>query len=95
MQTYFMFGKYSKEALKNISSDRTRKAFNMIQEHGGRVKSAYALLGDQDLVFIVNLPDAASATMISIKLANMTGIAFTTSQAISVEDFDKQFNHKK
>lgn len=89
MTTFFMFGKYSQEALKKISPERTRKAINTIQKFGGRVKSVYALLGNSDLVFIVNLPGPAQATMVSIALAKLTGIAFTTETAIPVEEFDK------
>ena len=91
METFFLFGKYSKEALDTISSDRTRKAINTIQKLGGRVKSAYALLGDRDLVFIVNLPNAKQATLASIALTKQTGIAFTTSPAIPIEQFDNLF----
>ena len=91
METFFLFGKYSKEALDKISSDRTRKAINTIQKLGGRVKSAYALLGDRDLVFIVNLPNAKQATLASIALTKQTGIVFTTSPAIPIEQFDNLF----
>ena len=91
MTTFFMFGKYSAESVRKISADRTRKAINAIQKLGGRVKSAYALLGDNDLVFIVNLPSAKHATLASIELTKMTGISFKTSTAIPVEEFDKLF----
>ena len=89
MTTFFMFGKYSTEALKKISPERTRKAINTIQKFGGRVKSVYALLGNSDLVFIVNLAGPAQATMVSIALSKLTGIAFTTETAIPVDEFDK------
>ncbi len=88
MTTFFMFGKYSQEALKKISADRTRKAVHQIQKLGGTVKSVYALLGENDLVFIVNLPSAAQATIASIALARLTGISFKTSTAIPVNEFD-------
>ena len=95
MSTFFMFGKYTKESLNSISSDRTRKAVNTIQKLGGRVKSVYALLGNNDLVFIVNLPGAGQATMASIALTKMTGISFTTSPAIPIEEFDQLVNQYK
>lgn len=88
METFLMFGKYSTQALSKISSERTRKAMNTIQKAGGRVKSVYALLGENDLVFIVNFPGAAQATLASIELHKLTGIAFTTSLAIPVDQFD-------
>ena len=87
--TFFMFGKYSQESIKKISSDRTRKAIHTIQKFGGHVKSVYALLGDNDLVFIISLPGAAQASMVSIALTKLTGISFKTSPAIPVEEFDK------
>ena len=89
MTTFFMFGKYSSDSLKKISSDRTRKAVSTIQKFGGRVKSVYALLGGHDLVFIVNLPSAAQATMVSIALTKITGISFSTETAIPIEQFDE------
>ena len=89
MTTFFLFGKYSFEALKKISPERTRKATGMIQKFGGRVKSVYALLGNNDLVFIVSLPDAAQATMVSIALTKLTGISFTTCTAIPIDQFDE------
>ena len=92
METFFLFGKYSAEALKKISPERTRKAISAIQKLGGRVKSVYALLGHSDLVFIVSLPSAAQATLASITLTKMTGISFTTSTAIPVDQFDKLLN---
>ena len=89
MTTFFMFGKYSEQALKKISAERTRKAIAVIQKYGGRVKSVYALLGANDLVFIVSLPSAAQATLVSLALAKLTGISFTTSPAIPVDEFDR------
>ena len=95
METFFMFGKYTTQAINKISTDRTRKAIGMIQKLGGRVKAAYALLGANDLVIIVSLPGAAQATMASIALAKMTGISFTTSPAIPVDQFDSLINKYK
>ena len=95
MQTFFMFGKYSPEALKKISTERTRKAYDVIQKYGGRVKSIHALLGQSDLVFIVHLPSATQATLVSIALTKLTGIGFSTSIAIPVEEFDAMFNKYK
>lgn len=92
MTTFFLFGKYSADALKKISAERTRKAINTVQRLGGRVKSVYALLGGHDLVFIVNLPSAAQATLVSIELTKLTGISFTTETAIPVDEFDQLVN---
>jgi uncharacterized protein with GYD domain len=89
MATFIMMGKYTSESLKGISSGRTEQAVNLIQKCGGEVKSIYALLGKHDLIAIVDYPGVEQAMKASIALSKLTGIAFTTSQAISVEEFDK------
>ena len=55
MSMFFMFGKYTTEALKGISSARTEKVVELIKKQGGEVKSMYTVLGEHDLVFIVDL----------------------------------------
>ncbi len=89
MATFFMFGKYSSEALKGISDERTKNAVSAIEKCGGKVKSMYALLGEYDLVLIVELPGTKEAVKASLGLNKLTGISFSTSPAITVEDFDK------
>lgn len=89
MTTYFMFGKYSLEAVKAISAKRTDKTMAVIKQHGGEFKSGYALLGDIDLVLIVDLPDTERAMQTSAALSKLLGISFRTAPAVSVAEFDK------
>jgi uncharacterized protein with GYD domain len=89
MGTFFMFGKYSSEAMKGMSAQRTDKANALIKELGGKAISAYALLGEQDLVLIVDFPGIEEAMKASIALSKLTGVSFTTLPAVSVEEFDK------
>ena len=89
MATYFMFGKYSLEAVKGISAKRTDDAIALIKQNGGELKAGYALLGDVDLVLIVDLPDTERAMKTSAALAKLLGISFQTAPAVSMADFDK------
>jgi uncharacterized protein with GYD domain len=89
MPIFLMFGKYSSEALKGISPERTNRAVELIRKNGGRVVSMYAVLGEHDLVFTLDFPDAEKALATSIALSKMTGISFTTSPVVEVEKFDK------
>jgi uncharacterized protein with GYD domain len=89
MATYVMFGKYSTEGMKGISAKRSKEATALIKKHGGELKTAYALLGGIDLLMIVDLPDTARAMATSTALAKLTGIAFTTSPAVTIEEFDE------
>lgn len=78
-----------KEALREISAERTQKAGNLIKKFGGEVTSMYALLGEQDLLFVANFSGIEQAMKASVALSKLTGISFTTSPAVTVEEFDK------
>jgi uncharacterized protein with GYD domain len=89
MAIFMMFGKYSSEALKGISSGRTEQAVESIQNHGGKIISMYAVLGEHDLVFTLDFPDTEKALAASVALNKLTGISFTTSPVVEVEKFDR------
>jgi uncharacterized protein with GYD domain len=84
-----MFGKYSTEAVKNISSDRTKKAREAIEANAGNIISMYAVMGEHDLVFTIDFPDPNNAVAASVALHKLTGIHFSTSPVVDVEKFDK------
>jgi uncharacterized protein with GYD domain len=89
MATFFMFGKYSKNALEKVSVDRTRQAHQVVGDLGGQIKAIYALLGEYDLVMIVELPRMAEAMQASMTLKRLTDISFFTTAAMPVEEFDQ------
>ena len=89
MATYFLFGSYSEDAVKRISAKRTQRAASVIQQYGGTLQSGYALLGEDDLVLIVDLPGTEQAMKVSVALTKLTGISFTTVPAVPVDTFDK------
>ena len=89
MATFVMLGKYSQKSVKDISAKRTEKATQLIEQNGGKVVSGYALLGEYDLVLILELPDSDQAMKTSVALSKMLGISFVSAPAVSMEDFDK------
>ena len=89
MPIYMMFGKYSNEALRGISPERTEQAVQLIEANGGKVVSMYAVMGEHDLVFTLDFPESESAFATSVALQKLTGITFTTSPVVEVEMFDK------
>ena len=89
MTTYFLFGRYTRDALDGINSKRTERADAIIQGFGGKLKSVYALLGEHDIVIIADLPGVHEAIHASVEISRETGISFTTSAAIPVVDFDR------
>ena len=88
MFTFFMFGKYSSESVKHISAGRTKEAQRMIEQLGGKVKEIYALLGEYDLVMIVQFPNMTDAMKAAVAIGRATGISFATTAALPVEEFD-------
>ena len=90
MPTFMMFGKYSAQGLKGISPARTEETKAIIKEHGGEFLAGYAVAGGIDIVLIVELPDNARAMAVSAALTKSTGVAFTTTPAVTLEEFDKE-----
>jgi uncharacterized protein with GYD domain len=95
MSIFMMFGKYTTDAVKGVSSERTEKAVEIIKNHGGDIKSMYAVLGIHDLVFTIDFPDADQAMATSVALHKITGIHFITSPVVEVEKFDKLIGEAK
>lgn len=89
MATFFMFGKYTGQALDTMSAERTEKAVEEIKKLGGEINAMHALLGEYDLLFCVTLPGIGEAMKASVALNRLTGISFTTCPAVTVESFDR------
>ena len=89
MSIFLMFGKYSAEAARGISAARTDQARERIRENSGKIISMYAVMGEHDLVFTVDFPDAEKALAASLALFKLTGIHFSTSPVVEVEVFDR------
>ena len=89
MATFVMFGTYSPEAMRAVSSKRSDEAEAVIKKHGGELKAVYALLGEVDLVVIVDLPDTERAMQTSAALTKLLGVSFRTAPAVSIEIFDR------
>ena len=89
MTTYLMFGKYSQESIKGISSKRTGEAHKLVTENGGEIIAQYTLLGEKDLLFIINFPSIEEVIKTSVALNKLTGISFNSIPAITIEQFDK------
>lgn len=89
MPTYVMFGKYTPDSMEDISAQRTQDATKVIGDAGGKIVSGYALLGETDLVLIAEFPGNEQAMKASVGLARLLEISFTTSPAVSIEEFDQ------
>lgn len=89
MATFIMLGKYSAQGLKSASAVRTRKAEHLVAKMRGRIINIYALMGEYDLLLLIDLPGMSDAITLSAGLTKLTGVSFVTSPAMPVKEFDK------
>lgn len=89
MATYLLFGSYTPDSMRSVSASRTEEALALIKKYGGEFKVGYALLGEVDLVVVLDLPDTERAMQTSAALTKLLGVSFRTAPAVSIEAFDK------
>jgi len=89
MTTFVVLGRYTHASIKDISAERTAAANEVVKGLGGEIISGYAMLGKHDLLIVVDFPSIENAMKASIELSKLLGISFTTSPAVSMEEFDK------
>jgi len=87
MKTFLMFGKSSSEELKEISLKYRTEIVSLVNNLGGDVRSMYVMLGEKSLVFIFAFPGTRGALQASTALSKLTGISFTTSPVVPVDEF--------
>lgn len=93
MATFFMFGTCTADGIREISGKRTAQARKLIDALGGEIHGIYALLGEYDLVFVVDFSTMTDAMKAAIALGQQTGISFSTSAALPIGEFDKLADH--
>lgn len=89
MATFILIGKYTVEAVKEISASRTKKATGIIENNSGKILSAFVTMGENDLYLALQFPGMNEALKTSVELTKATGIAFITLPAVSLEEFDR------
>jgi uncharacterized protein with GYD domain len=89
MLTFIMTGKYSAEAIKQISAKRTTKGTEIVQQCGGKLVAVYATMGKTDILVVAEFPSIEKAMKASVALNKALGISFSTVPALNIEEFDK------
>ena len=86
MAKFLMCGSCPSEALREIGIGYKEKALEVARMFDGEIDAMYSTAGEYDLVILIDLPDIESAMKVSIELNKLTGIAFSTSPAITLEE---------
>ena len=61
----------------------------IIKKYNGEIHRMYAILGEYDLVFLVDFQNTKTAMQTSVEISHYSGISFSTSPALPVEMFDE------
>ncbi len=93
MAKYLFKGAYTvagtKGLLKEGGSARRAAFEKAVQGLGGTVEANYYSFGEADVVSIVDLPDATSATALSLSINATGAVEVSTTPLISPEEFDQ------
>jgi uncharacterized protein with GYD domain len=98
MPKYLVEASYSVDGLKGLQKDKAagRKAAvaKAVESLGGKLEGFYYALGDRDVLAIVDLPNAVSATALALS-ASATGLVRTkTTALLTVEETDQALGKK-
>jgi uncharacterized protein with GYD domain len=98
MPKYMIEASYTAQGLKGLQKDKSsgRKAAvsKAVDALGGKLDAYYFALGERDVVAILDLPDAVSATALALAVS-ATGLVRTkTTVLLTVEETDRALQKK-
>jgi uncharacterized protein with GYD domain len=91
MPTFVTLAKWTDQGIRNVKdSPRRRQAFeDAVSSMGGKVKDAYLLLGEYDLMIVTEAPNDETAAKMVLGTAMQGNVRTTTMRAFSREEMDK------
>ena len=92
MPTYIMLSTLSSEGVQTIRNNpaRIREVNAEIEQLGATVKAQWATLGRFDFVNVVEAPDDATMSRVSLELGSRGTAKYETLAAIPVDEFIAQ-----
>ena len=92
MSKYLVTATYTAEGVKGLmeegGSSRLAAARTAIESVGGSVDCFYYAFGDNDVVGIVDFPDSASATAVSLMINSTGAVNLKLTPLMTVEEVD-------
>jgi uncharacterized protein with GYD domain len=91
MATYVTLWRYTRDGLREIKKtpQRFETIKKIISRAGGRLFSIYGLIGEYDLVTVMEMPDEKTALSTILRICYTGRITAQTMPAISIDDFLK------
>jgi uncharacterized protein with GYD domain len=92
MAKYLITASYTSEGAKGLlvegGSGRKKQLEKTLQSMGGKLETMYFAYGDNDVMLIVDVPDAVSGLALSIAANSSGTVRVTTTPLITVEEVD-------
>lgn len=91
MATFIVLANFTDQGIRGIKdSPKRAEAYKaMVAKAGAKVRDLYWTLGHYDLVSIVEAPDAATATSLSLAVGALGNVRTETLTAFSAEEFGR------
>jgi len=91
MPTYVTLWKYTRDGLVDMKNtpDRYEAVKKIISDAGGKLLSIYGLIGEYDVITIMEMPDEKVAAATILKICSKGRITSQTMTALSIDDFLK------
>ena len=89
MNTYILLSQVTDSGAATIKEhpDRIKEVNKEIEQFGARVIHQYATVGAYDFVSVVEAPDLASITRVSVELGSRGSVRIQTLPALPIDDF--------
>lgn len=89
MGTYILLSRVTDSGAMTVKDhpERIKEVNKEIERFGARVLHQYATIGAFDFVSVVEAPDLASITRVSVELGSRGSIKIQTLSALPIDDF--------
>jgi len=91
MPTYVTLWKYTRDGLMDMKNtpERYEAVKKIISDAGGKLLSIYGLIGEYDVITIMEMPDEKVAASTVLRICSKGRIVSRTMTALSIDDFLK------
>lgn len=89
MPVYVTLWKYTREGMMDITNTtkRFQSVQKIIEKSGGKLRDIYGLVGDHDVITIMELPDSKTLASTIIKICHSGRITAETMSALPIDEF--------
>ena len=89
MATYIVFADYTEQGLANIkqSPDRLDAVRKLVADHGGEIKSIYLMMGEHDIMTVMEAPNDDTAAKLLLTISAEGNIRTKSYKAFTEDEF--------